>query len=88
VEDEDERPIANTIRAYLEQEGYTVQLAHDGPGGLAAARRFLPDLVVLDIMLPGMDGLELLRQLRQDAIHPQLRQVRHGLTSVRSQHAT
>ena len=64
---DDEPSIAQTARAYLEREGYTVQTAADGPAGLKTARAWQPDLVVLDIMLPGLDGLEILRQLRQDS---------------------
>jgi two-component system alkaline phosphatase synthesis response regulator PhoP len=64
---DDEPSIVQTARAYLEREGYTVQTASDGPGGLKAARAWQPDLVVLDIMLPGLDGLEILRLLRQDS---------------------
>jgi two-component system alkaline phosphatase synthesis response regulator PhoP len=64
---DDEPSIAQTARAYLEREGYTVNTASDGPAGLKAARAWQPDLIVLDIMLPGLDGLEILRQLRQDS---------------------
>lgn len=64
---DDEKTLVNTVRAYLEQEGYAVQTAYDGRAALQAFRTFKPDLVVLDIMLPGIDGLEILRQLRQDS---------------------
>jgi DNA-binding response OmpR family regulator len=64
---DDEPTIANTVRAYLEPEGYTVYMAADGPTALKVARSFRPDLVVLDIMLPGLDGLEVLRRLRQES---------------------
>jgi two-component system alkaline phosphatase synthesis response regulator PhoP len=64
---DDELPIVTTVRAYLEKEGYTVHTANDGPGALEAARTFQPDLIVLDIMLPGMDGIELLRTLRKES---------------------
>ena len=64
---DDEPSIAQTARAYLEREGYAVQSAADGPAGLKAARAWQPDLIVLDIMLPGLDGLEILRQLRQES---------------------
>ena len=64
---DDEPNIVNTVQAYLEKEGYTVHTALDGPSALKAARAFRPDLVVLDIMLPGMDGLEVLRRLRQES---------------------
>ena len=64
---DDEATIVNTVRAYLEPEGYTVYTAADGPSALKAARTFHPHLIVLDIMLPGMDGLEVLRRLRQES---------------------
>ena len=64
---DDEPNIVNTVQAYLEKEGYTVYTALDGPSALRAARTFRPDLIVLDIMLPGMDGLEVLRRLRQES---------------------
>lgn len=62
---DDEQTLLNTVRAYLEQEGYTVQTAVDGRTALLIFRDFQPDLVVLDIMLPEVDGLDVLRQLRQ-----------------------
>ena len=62
---DDETTLVNTVRGYLEQEGYAVQTAYDGRSALQAFRTFKPDLVVLDIMLPVVDGLEVLRQLRQ-----------------------
>jgi two-component system alkaline phosphatase synthesis response regulator PhoP len=64
---DDEPTILNTVEAYLEGEGYTVHTALDGPSALKAARAFRPHLVVLDIMLPGIDGLEVLRRLRQES---------------------
>jgi len=64
---DDEETIVDTVCAYLEPEGYTVYTAADGPSALKAARAFRPDLIVLDIMLPGMDGLEVLRRLRQES---------------------
>lgn len=64
---DDEANIRNLVKAYLEAEGYTVHLAEDGPGGLAAFRRYHPDLVVLDIMLPGMDGLAVLQNIRRES---------------------
>ena len=62
---DDELTLLNTVRAYLEDEGYRVQTANDGRMALHAFRSFQPDLVVLDIMLPEIDGLEVLRQIRQ-----------------------
>ncbi len=64
---DDELPIISTIRAYLQPEGFTVYSAGDGRTALATARSVTPDLVVLDIMRPGMDGLEVLRELRQES---------------------
>lgn len=64
---EDEPSIVNILRPYMEKEGYEVQVARDGPSGLKAARALKPDLIVLDIMLPGMDGIELLTHLRRES---------------------
>lgn len=64
---DDEPAIVQTARAYLEREGYVVQSADAGPAGLKAARAWQPDLIVLDINLPGLDGLEILRLLRQES---------------------
>lgn len=64
---DDEAAILKSVRAYLEQEGYTVLTAVDGPSALKEARTARPDLIVLDVMLPGMDGLEVLRRLRQES---------------------
>ncbi|GJM44042.1 MAG: DNA-binding response regulator [Gemmatimonadota bacterium] len=63
---EDNGDLAYGLKNNLEIEGYTVEVAGDGPGGLAAARRGGHDLVVLDLMLPGLSGFEVLRQLRDD----------------------
>lgn len=64
---DDEPTILNTVRAYLEDEGFAVRAASDGNSGLEAARAFQPDLIILDILLPGIDGLELLRILRGES---------------------
>jgi two-component system, OmpR family, alkaline phosphatase synthesis response regulator PhoP len=64
---DDEPSIVNLITAYLRPEGYEIHTAMDGPSGLKAVRAFKPDLIVLDIMLPGMDGLELLSRLRRES---------------------
>jgi two-component system alkaline phosphatase synthesis response regulator PhoP len=64
---DDEPSIVNLVTAYLKPEGYEVYTASDGPSGLKAARTYKPDLIVLDIMLPGMDGIELLNRLRRES---------------------
>lgn len=64
---DDEPSITNLVSAYLKPEGYEVYTAADGNAGLKAARAFKPDLIILDIMLPGMDGIELLSRLRRES---------------------
>lgn len=64
---DDEAAVRTAVQAYLEREGYVVQTAADGPAALAAARAFRPELVILDIMLPQLDGLAVLRDLRRDS---------------------
>jgi two-component system alkaline phosphatase synthesis response regulator PhoP len=64
---DDEQSILDLVTAYLRREGYEVHTAMDGPAGLKAARAFKPDLIVLDVMLPGMDGIELLTRLRRES---------------------
>ncbi len=64
---DDEPTQLRTVRAYLEDEGYNVRTATDGRMALHVFRSFEPDLVVLDIMLPELDGLEVLRQIRQSS---------------------
>ena len=64
---DDEENITSIVRAYLEKEGFEVATAADGPTALEMSRKQHPDLVVLDIMLPGMDGIEVLRHLRQES---------------------
>ena len=64
---DDEQSILDLVTAYLRKEGYEVHTAVDGPSGLKAARVFRPDLIVLDVMLPGMDGIELLTRLRRES---------------------
>lgn len=62
---EDEQTIREVVRRYLERDGFTVREAADGRAALVAVEDEPPDLIVLDLMLPGLDGLTLTRQLRQ-----------------------
>jgi len=64
---DDEPSIINLVAAYLKPEGYEVYTASDGNAGLKSARAFKPDLIILDLMLPGMDGIELLSILRRES---------------------
>jgi two-component system alkaline phosphatase synthesis response regulator PhoP len=64
---DDEPAILNLIGAYLKSESYDYNTAEDGISGLKAFRAFKPDLVILDIMLPGLDGIEVLRQVRNES---------------------
>ncbi len=61
---DDEPPIRAVVRGFLERDGLSVAEAEDGPSAVEAARRLEPDVIVLDVMLPGFDGLEVLRQVR------------------------
>ena len=63
---EDEKSISDLLRLYLQREGFTVHAEFDGPGGLRAARTMHPAAVVLDVGLPGMDGTEVCKQLRDE----------------------
>src|SRR4051812_41997282 len=62
---DDEPTIAEVVARYLERAGYETRVAADGPEALAAAEERPADLVVLDLMLPGIDGLEVMRRLRE-----------------------
>ncbi|MDP3064346.1 MAG: response regulator transcription factor, partial [Chloroflexota bacterium] len=67
---DDESKIVRTVRAYLEREGYLVSEAGTGPQALEAFKKERPDLVVLDLMLPEMDGYEVCRRLRRESDVP------------------
>ena len=69
---DDEEAIAEAVRARLESEGYRVFVAYDGPQALDLHREEHPDLVVLDLMLPGMDGLEVCREIQRGSWTPVL----------------
>ena len=62
---EDEKPIADILEYNLEKEGYEVRAVYRGDEAVEAATEFMPDLILLDIMLPGIDGLSVCRQVRQ-----------------------
>ena len=66
VADDDPRH-AEVVRRYLGADGFDVVVVHDGPSALDQARRLRPDLVILDVMMPGLDGLQVCRTLRQES---------------------
>lgn len=61
---DDEKALARMVANYMERAGYSTRLEHTGPDGLAAVRTWQPDVVILDLGLPGLDGMEVCRQLR------------------------
>src|SRR4051794_10208077 len=69
---EDEHAIADAVAARLRAEGFAVEVAHDGPAGIALCERLLPDLVILDLLLPGIDGLEVCRRIQRSRPVPVL----------------
>jgi len=69
---EDEAPIASAVAARLRSEGFRVETAVDGPAGVELCDDLRPDLVVLDLMLPSLDGLEVCRQVQRDRPVPVL----------------
>ena len=64
---DDEPSILKLVTAYLQSEGYDFMTAEDGISALKAVRSYHPDIIILDIMLPGMDGIEVLGQLRRES---------------------
>jgi CheY-like chemotaxis protein len=64
---DDNKMLANVYRSSLAGAGFAVDVAHDGESGLSAARQTPPDVVLLDMMMPGMDGVAVLSALRADA---------------------
>ena len=67
---EDDTRIANWVKVYFERAGFTAEVTHDGESGLELARSLLPDLIILDLMLPRLDGVELCRILRRESDVP------------------
>jgi two-component system phosphate regulon response regulator PhoB len=64
---DDEKDLIELVRYNLEKEGFLVRSAQDGESGLGAAKKELPDLILVDLMLPGIDGLDVCRALRSDS---------------------
>ena len=67
---DDEKRLVSLVETYLTQEGYRVVTAHNGKEALSAAHREKPDLIVLDVMMPEMDGYEFMRKHRADNSTP------------------
>ena len=67
---EDDKRIANWVKVYIERAGFSAEVTHDGESGLALARNLTPDLIILDLMLPRLDGVELCRILRRESDVP------------------
>jgi DNA-binding response OmpR family regulator len=63
---EDNQDVRELLALILSKEGYVLHKAHDGTSALAIAREFKPKLILLDVMLPGISGLEILQEIRQD----------------------
>ena len=78
---EDDNNIADLLRMYLEKEGYQATIAADGTQGIDLYRKLRPDLVLLDIMLPGVDGWGVLRAIRQDSQTPVIMLTAKGETT-------
>ncbi len=67
---EDDRRIANWMKIYFQRAGFNAEVAHDGGAGLAAARSLAPDLIILDLMLPRLDGIAVCNTLRRESDVP------------------
>ena len=80
---EDDPVLADVLRRYVESGGYSVEVAGDGPAAVEAHTRVHPDLVVLDLMLPGFDGFEVCRRIRQEAPTPVIMLTARGEESDR-----
>ena len=78
---EDDNNIADLLRLYLEKEGYQATIAVDGTQGIDLYRKLRPDLVLLDVMMPGVDGWGVLRAIRQDSQTPVIMLTAKGETT-------
>ena len=67
---EDDRRIANWIKIYFQRAGFSTEIAYDGQAGLATARSLVPDLIILDLMLPRLGGIEVCNILRRGVQRP------------------
>ena len=67
---EDDTRIAKWVKVYFERAGFSAEVAHDGESGLALARSLTPDLIILDLMLPRLDGVDLCNILRRESDVP------------------
>ena len=67
---EDDTRIANWVKVYFERAGFSAEVTHDGQSGLALARNLAPDLIILDLMLPRLDGVDLCKILRRESDVP------------------
>ena len=67
---DDDENIANLISLYLTKECFETKIEHDGQAALAAFKEYAPDLVLLDLMLPGIDGYEVCREIRKTSQTP------------------
>lgn len=81
---EDEESIADLERDYLELSGFQVEVANDGETGLNKAMKEEFDLIILDLMLPGVDGFEICREVRSQKIHRSLWYLQRRMTLTRS----
>ncbi|MEV5980778.1 response regulator transcription factor [Streptomyces sp. NPDC052114] len=81
---EDDEKQAELVRRYLEREGHTVAVVHDGSAALAEVRRRPPDVLILDVMMPGTDGLEVTRRLRDGSGPPELTRLPVLMLTARS----
>ena len=82
---EDDNNIADLLRLYLEKEGYQATIAADGTQGIDLYRKLRPDLVLLDVMMPGVDGWGVLRAIRQDSQTPVIMLTAKGETNDKVQ---
>lgn len=62
---DDDRKLTRLIKEYLEQKGFSTRIVYNGESGLAEIPRFRPDVIILDVMMPGIDGIEMLRKVRE-----------------------